>query len=254
MKAETSKQKTKNYILSNNVVINLGNLLQKRNQSRKKPNKSHQEEDNDYRKSSSVMQGSTTFTNVSNLETQVQQANLRNIEERGRFINASNLSSNSSSDSSSDNKNPSIRPPSSSSSSSFRDKSPYYNPADNAGAFGSIEGSDSFMAQGNNIPDTDSISTKSMMDNNSGDDSSEEEYTFTRPAKAQTRSQLKTPKKAEIGYTEAEVKIWLNYNMMVNPKQRLQNPTSDGREYRLLKENSNIYKELKLAAIHYDLL
>jgi len=245
MKEDTSKQKNKNYILSNNVVINLGNLLQKRKQSKtSKPSQERQP---------SPVKGSTTFTNISNLETQTQQANLRNIEERGRFMNTSQFPSNSSSSSSSDNINPNIRKPS------------YYSRNDNAGAFGSIPGSDSFLAQGNNIPDTESNSTRTLEKDNDissiqqppndiGILSEEEEYVLTPQAKTQTRSRYRTPNPTT--YTKREIQIWLNSDKRINPKLPLNKPTNDGRQYHLIRNtiNSKVFETLTKDAIYYGLL
>ena len=68
----TKEKKTKNYILSNNVVINLAGLISKRKSSNKP--KSSQKDTQD------TIGRTTPFTNISNLDTQIQQANLRTAE------------------------------------------------------------------------------------------------------------------------------------------------------------------------------
>ena len=87
----TKEKKTKNYILSNNVVINLAGLISKRKSSSKP--KSIKKDTQEKQESTSI--GRTTpFTNISNLDTQIQQANLRTAE--NRFQNSSRLASDTS--------------------------------------------------------------------------------------------------------------------------------------------------------------
>jgi hypothetical protein len=140
----TKEKKTKNYILSNNVVINLAGLISKRKSSSKTKSI---KKDTQEKQESTAIGRTTPFNNISNLDTQIQQANLRVAE--NRFQNSSRLPSDTSRtiETSSPQFYTTSLP-----DDRFREGNSYYNPNDNAGAFGTIEGSDSFQAQGNNIP------------------------------------------------------------------------------------------------------
>ena len=99
MKEQTSK-KSKNYVLSNNVVINLANLPTRRRRQRKRTNKPSSPLNQSPQ--GSMPQGytltqPTRFSNVSNLDTQLQQALLRTIDNGDRFNNSTNLLTNANS-------------------------------------------------------------------------------------------------------------------------------------------------------------
>ena len=134
------EKKTKNYILSNNVVINLQGLLSRRKSSRKpkspkKEPEEQTEEQTEEQATTAPATSPTRFANVATLDTQIQQANLREAE--NRFKNTLM---------------PTINRAMTTPNDRIREQQQFYNPNDNAGAFGAIQGSDSFPAQGNNIP------------------------------------------------------------------------------------------------------
>ena len=64
----TKEKKTKNYILSNNVVINLAGLISKRKSSSKTKSI---KKDRQEKQENTVIGRTTPFTNISNLDTQI---------------------------------------------------------------------------------------------------------------------------------------------------------------------------------------
>ena len=270
---------SKNYILSNNVVINLEGLISTKRKSSSKPKSIEKREE---KQESSAIGRTTPFTNISNLDTQIQQANLRAAE--NRFQNSSKLPSETSTNRETTNPQIYTNPQP---ENRFRRENNYYDINDNAGAFGTIQGSDTFPAQGNNnIPiheqnddmsddsyrlgletllgnyaaryDNDDYSLRSGSDigaatlvsdssNSSSLNSDElsqkstgsEEYNLTR-----NRT-----------YTIDEVKLWLANDKLINPKRRLIRPAPGGRMYaKISGPNSAIYKELSNDAFAYGLL
>jgi hypothetical protein len=130
------EKKTKNYILSNNVVINLQGLISRRKSSGKsKSPKREPQEQAEQQATTEPTTAPTRFANIATLDTQIQQANLREAE--NRFKNAVT---------------PTINRGMTTPNDRIREQQQFYNPNDNAGAFGAIQGSDDFQAQGNNIP------------------------------------------------------------------------------------------------------
>jgi hypothetical protein len=186
----TTKQKSKSYVLSNNVVINLANLPVRRRQRRRAPKQPTSGPTNESMPSgSTTVMRPTAFTNMSNLETQIQQARLKAIENggednNGRFQNNTRLLDNGVIEKTiKDYVTPYLLRFENTANQKFRImedvtneqrkqlnvlktdfryfqadeedivQNKYYNENDNFGAFGAIEGSDGFIAQGNNIPE-----------------------------------------------------------------------------------------------------
>jgi hypothetical protein len=220
----TKEKKTKNYILSNNVVINLAGLVPKRKSSNKP--KSSQKDTQD------TIGRITPFTNISNLDTQIQQANLRTAE--NRFQNSSRLASDTSR--TTDIPTPKMER-TESPDDRFREGNRYYNANDNAGAFGTIEGSDSFQAQGNNIPATELFN---------------EDYSFSSDTTVMSDNSNKNQNQRT--YTIDEVRLWLENNKRIDPKRQLKRPATDGRMYALATKNGKIFTALMSDAVAYGLV
>ena len=267
----TKEKKTKNYILSNNVVINLAGLISKRKSSSKTKSI---KKDTQEKQESTAIGRTTPFTNISNLDTQIQQANLRTAE--NRFQNSSRLPSDTSR--TTDIPAPKIErttlpddrfregnlyydPNEGNRYYDPNEGNRYYDPNDNAGSFGTIEGSDSFPSQGNNIPihennnDDYSLSSIPSLDadsneiqevNQNEDQSQESEEYILERGKVLERGRT---------YTKNEIKLWLDNNKRINPKRPLKRPTPDGRMYALLPTmRGPIFRELVGDAVAYGLL
>jgi hypothetical protein len=241
---KTTKQgkPSENYILSNNVVINLAGLISKRKSSSK--TKSSQKDTQEKQESTAI--GRTTpFNNISNLDTQIQQANLRVAE--NRFQNSSRLPSDTSRtiETSSPQFYTTSLP-----DDRFREGNSYYNPNDNAGAFGTIEGSNSFQAQGNNIPATElfnedysfSSDTTVMSDNSNKNQNQNNQE--------QSEENMFTQRK----YTIDEVRLWLENGKRIDPRRQLKRPATDGRMYALAPKNGKIFTALMSDAVAYGLV
>jgi hypothetical protein len=281
MKEQTSK-KSKNYVLSNNVVINLGNLPLKtrrsssRSKSPTKPKQLTKPTPTELPIMSPTFAQPVRFSNISNLETQSQQAWLRALENGNR----QNI------------RTPEIN-------STFRQNattSPFVNYNDNAGIVSTSGGSESFIDRGNNIPENMSMTyTDNTPENNyilpdditavssltessatqsseqdtepsatqSSEEEEEEEIIVRTPARRPPASisDIQTPSTAAseiipsfLKYSRNEVAIWLDNDKQVNPKFKLKTPNKDGREYRTIKQNGGIFNELVRSARYYNML
>lgn len=280
MKEQTSK-KSKNYVLSNNVVINLGNLPLKtrRNSSRSKsptkPKQLTKPTPTELPIMSPTFAQPVRFSNISNLETQSQQAWLRALENGNR----QNI------------RTPEIN-------STFRQNaatSPFVNYNDNAGIVSTSGGSESFIDRGNNIPENMSmIYTDNTPENNyilpdditavssltessatqsreqesepsatqSSEEEEEEEFVVRSPARRPPVriSDIQTPPTPDnetpsyVKFTRNEVAIWLDNDKQVNPKYKLKKPNKDGKEYRAIKTTGGIFNDLVRSAQYYDML